>query len=50
MVSSQRISGGTLSLALRSMLDANNNDVVAKEKDGSLTVVRYGVAVSTGKQ
>ena len=50
VVSSQRISGGTLSLALRSMLDANNNDVVAKDKDGSLTVVRYGVAVSTGKQ
>jgi pilus assembly protein CpaB len=48
VVASQRISGGTLSLALRSMLDANKNDPVNREKDNSLTVVRFGVSTQAG--
>ena len=47
VVASQRISGGTLSLSLRSMLDASKNDPV-NAKENTLTVVRYGIpAVSS---
>ena len=49
VVASQRISGGTLSLSLRSMLDAAKNDAVVN-KDTSLTVVRYGVPVVQGQR
>jgi pilus assembly protein CpaB len=50
VVASQRISGGTLSLSLRSMLDASNRDSVKQEKDPQLTVVRYGVQAATGQR
>ena len=50
VVASQRISGGTLSLALRSMLDASKNDPVTRDKDNSLTVVRFGIPTLTGQR
>ena len=49
VVASQRMSGGTLSLALRSMLDANKTEPV-REKDTTVTVVRYGVPGLAGQR
>ena len=49
VVASQRISGGTLTLSLRSMLDATKNDAVIN-KDTALTVVRYGVPAVQGQR
>ena len=45
---------GTLSLALRSMVDANRNekssDDDADTKRGSINIVRYGVSTPTSVQ
>ena len=49
VVASQRMSGGTLSLALRSMLDANKTEPL-REKDTAVTVVRYGVPGLAGQR
>ena len=49
VVASQRISGGTLSLSLRSMLDASKNDPI-NAKENSLTVVRFGVPAGSSQR
>jgi pilus assembly protein CpaB len=47
LVEAQRV--GQLSLALRSMLDADQPAKIDQADDGSITVVRYGVALTSTK-